>query len=91
VVEVQVGAEHQVDCLRLEARVREVAQEVGAHVREDVELALAIRTDASVEHDPMLAGAHHEALERDEHLALRRRVMRLEPRVREHGLRRRVG
>ena len=39
----------------------------------------------------MLARAHHEALERDDHLALRRRVVRLQPRIREHGLRRRVG
>ena len=38
----------------------------------------------------MLARAHHEALERNDHLALRRRVMRLQPRIREHGLRRRI-
>src|SRR5688572_30372672 len=83
-------AQHEVDLIGMEARVLEVGQKVAAHVREDVELALAVGADASVEHDSVLARAHHETLERDDHLALRRRVVGLQPRIREHGLRRRV-
>ena len=90
-IEVQMRAEHEVDVIGSEARVLQVFEKVARHVRKDVELALAIGADTGVEHDAVLRRAHDEALEGDDHLAFRRREMRLQPGVLEHGRRRGVG
>jgi hypothetical protein len=97
VVEVQVGAEHGVDRLAREARVREIDEEARVR-REQVEARQLVLAHAGVDQDAPRPRLDHQRVDRQHEAAVRVEEVRLEPapmpgqcrrgRVRQQALRR---
>src|SRR5215475_5548038 len=78
-IEMQVGAQHCIDARGRKSRRGKILEEGRVEVAEDGIFALAIPTNAGIDHHVLATGAQRERLEGNLHQALGRREVRLQP------------